>query len=320
MKQPLIVTALFGHYRSQYVFFDTRSTSDIMYEQCFEQLDEEDKAKLKLVNAPVSGFGYEVMHPKGVITFPVTLSDGIHTKTEDIEFLVLPARFKHDIILGREAIGDFNSNPSTAHGAVGVPTRRGVAIIRVNKHCYAEGSKPAKVPKKALRIEPEKCVVNPEYPEQTITIGATISETMRILLKQLLIKNANIFAWKPSDKTGVPRDISEHRLRINPTYTPIIQKKRKMGPEQTKTMNEQVQDLFIREIQYQTWVANPVLVPKRNGSWRMWIDFKDLNKACPKDCYPLPEIDLKVDVVAPFKFKFSRCLQGLPPDTYGGPQ
>ncbi|XP_076931508.1 uncharacterized protein LOC143596688 [Bidens hawaiensis] len=184
MKQPLIVTALFGHYRSQYVFFDTGSTSDIMYEQCFEQLDEEDKAKLKPVHAPFFGFGYEVMHPKGVITFPVTLNDGIHSRTEDVEFLVLPARSKHDIILGREAIGDFNANPSTVHGAVGVPTRTGVAIIRVNKHCDAtEGSKPTKVPKKALRTEPEKCIVNPEYPEQTVTIGTTVSETVRIFLK-----------------------------------------------------------------------------------------------------------------------------------------
>ncbi|XP_076926798.1 uncharacterized protein LOC143590095 [Bidens hawaiensis] len=107
--------------------------------------------------------------------------------------------------------------------------------------------------------------------------------------------------------TGIPREISEHRLRVNPAYTPIVQKRRKMGPEHTKAMNEQVQDLLhafiIREIQYKTWVANPMMVPKSNGSWRMCIDFKDFNRACPKDCYPLPEIDLKVDAVAPFKYK-----------------
>ncbi|XP_076960276.1 uncharacterized protein LOC143636600 [Bidens hawaiensis] len=77
-------------------------------------------------------------------------------------------------------------------------------------------------------------------------------------------------------------------------------------------MNEQVQDLLhagiIRESQYQTWVANPVIVPKSNGTWRMCIDFKDLNKACPKDYYPLPDFDLKVDVVAPFKFKLRHIL------------
>ncbi|XP_076952454.1 uncharacterized protein LOC143626192 [Bidens hawaiensis] len=56
-KNPLIITAVFGHYRSQYVFFDTGSTSDIMYKQCFEQLDDEDKERLKPIHSPVSGFG-----------------------------------------------------------------------------------------------------------------------------------------------------------------------------------------------------------------------------------------------------------------------
>ncbi|XP_076922104.1 uncharacterized protein LOC143583767 [Bidens hawaiensis] len=72
-KNPLIITVEFGHYRSQYVFFDTGSTSDIMYEQCFEQLEEEDKERLQPIHAPVSGFGGEIMHQRGVITFPVTL-------------------------------------------------------------------------------------------------------------------------------------------------------------------------------------------------------------------------------------------------------
>ncbi|XP_076889150.1 uncharacterized protein LOC143539511 [Bidens hawaiensis] len=115
-KNPLIITALFGHYRSQYIFFDTGSTSDIMYAQCFDQLDEEDKERLKPIHAPVSGFGGEIMHPLGVISFPVTLSDGLHSRIEEVEFLVLPATSRHDIILGREAIGDFNAHPSTAHG------------------------------------------------------------------------------------------------------------------------------------------------------------------------------------------------------------
>ncbi|XP_076944124.1 uncharacterized protein LOC143614628 [Bidens hawaiensis] len=139
-KNPLIITALFGHYCSQYVFFDTCSTSDIMYEQCFKQLDEDDKERLKPIHAPVSGFGGEIMHPRGVISFPVTLSGGVHSRTEEVEFLVLPATSKHDIILGREAIGDFNAHPSTAHRAVGIPTRTGVAIIHVNCHCFATES------------------------------------------------------------------------------------------------------------------------------------------------------------------------------------
>ncbi|XP_076888024.1 uncharacterized protein LOC143538327 [Bidens hawaiensis] len=262
-KNPLIITAEFGHYRSQYVFFDTGSTSDIMYEQCFEQLDEEDKERLQPIHAPVSGFGGEIMHLRGVISFLVTLSDGIHSRTEEVKFLVLPATSKHDIILGREEIGDFNAHPSTAHGAVGIPTRTGVAKIYANRHCFTtESSRPSKVLRQAQRTESEKWVLNNKFPDQTVIIGPSISEIVRTFLKQLLVKNIDIFAWQPADMTGVPRSISEHKLKVNPLITPIVQKNRKMGPEQTKAMNEQVQDLLhagiIREIKYLTWVANPV--------------------------------------------------------------
>ncbi|GJV47957.1 hypothetical protein Tco_1438169 [Tanacetum coccineum] len=54
---------------------------------------------------------------------------------------------------------------------------------------------------------------------------------------------------------------------------------------------------------YPNWFSNPVLVKKANGSWRMCIDFKDLNKACPKDMYPLLEIDWKIESLMRFKFK-----------------
>ena len=48
---------------------------------------------------------------------------------------------------------------------------------------------------------------------------------------------------------------------------------------------------FIREARYPTWVANPVLVKKKNGKWRTYIQFTDLNKACPKGSFHLHIID-----------------------------
>ncbi|KAL0355876.1 UNVERIFIED_CONTAM: Transposon Ty3-G Gag-Pol polyprotein [Sesamum radiatum] len=52
---------------------------------------------------------------------------------------------------------------------------------------------------------------------------------------------------------------------------------------------------YIEEIQFPEWLSNVVLVPKPGEKWRMCIDFRDLNKACPKDFYPLPRIDQLVD-------------------------
>jgi hypothetical protein len=54
----------------------------------------------------------------------------------------------------------------------------------------------------------------------------------------------------------------------------------------------------IKEVTYPEWLANTVMVKKANGKWRMCIDFIDLNKACPKDEFPLPRIDSLVDAAA----------------------
>ena len=55
---------------------------------------------------------------------------------------------------------------------------------------------------------------------------------------------------------------------------------------------------FIREVYYLDWLANMVMVKKANKKWMMCIDFTDLNKACPKDIYPLPQVDVLIDSTA----------------------
>src|SRR6266511_4649763 len=55
---------------------------------------------------------------------------------------------------------------------------------------------------------------------------------------------------------------------------------------------------FIREIKHPDWLANLVMVPKNDKSWRLYVDFKDLNEACPKDPFPLPRIDQIIDATA----------------------
>ena len=72
--------------------------------------------------------------------------------------------------------------------------------------------------------------------------------------------------------------------------------------ERDQAIAEEVRKLqevnFIREVYYPDWLANVVMVKKANGKWRMCIDFTDLNKACPKDSYPLPRVYVLVDSTA----------------------
>ncbi|GJS20419.1 hypothetical protein Tco_0449051 [Tanacetum coccineum] len=111
----------------------------------------------------------------------------------------------------------------------------------------------------------------------------------------LLQRNLDIFAWEPKHMTGVPRSITEHKLKIRQGYSPVRQKKRGQAPERAKAILEEVHKLveagIMREVYYHDWLSNPVMVKKSDGSWRMCVDFTDLNKACPQDCYPLSEID-----------------------------
>ncbi|GKD71960.1 hypothetical protein Tco_1326050, partial [Tanacetum coccineum] len=112
-----------------------------------------------------------------------------------------------------------------------------------------------------------------EYPEQTIAIGYTLTQEGRKELCGLLRRNLDVFAWKPADMTGVPWQ----------------------APERNKAIYEEVEKLvdagIMKEVHYHSWLSNSVMVKEHEDSWMMCVDFKDLNKACPKDCYPLLEID-----------------------------
>nr|GEZ11473.1 reverse transcriptase domain-containing protein [Tanacetum cinerariifolium] len=112
-----------------------------------------------------------------------------------------------------------------------------------------------------------KVALHPDFSDQEITIGGT-----------------------PSDMTGVPRSIVEHRLNIREGYSLFRQKKRGQAPERAKAIQVEVQKLveagILREVYYHDWLSNPVMVKKHGGSWRMCVAFIYLNKARPQDCYP----------------------------------
>nr|GFB95059.1 reverse transcriptase domain-containing protein [Tanacetum cinerariifolium] len=71
----------------------------------------------------------------------------------------------------------------------------------------------------------------------------------------------------------------------------------------TKEVYEWLKTGIVRPVKYPTWISNPVLVKKVERGWRMCIEFKNINSACPKDYYPLPEIDNKIKSVVGFLLK-----------------
>ena len=101
---------------------------------------------------------------------------------------------------------------------------------------------------------------------------------------------------------GVPRELAEHRLHVDSTARPIRERLRRSAALKRKAIGEEVAKLlpanFIREVHHSESLANVVMVPKKDKSLRMCIDFKHLNKVCPKDHFPLPRIDQIVDSTA----------------------
>jgi hypothetical protein len=101
---------------------------------------------------------------------------------------------------------------------------------------------------------------------------------------------------------GVNRDIIEHTLETDEKVVPKMQKLWKMSQEKVKTVQAEVQRLHdmkvIREVKYQVWLANIVPVKKKNGKWRMCVDFIDLIKACKMGDFPLERVHKIVDDAA----------------------
>jgi hypothetical protein len=115
---------------------------------------------------------------------------------------------------------------------------------------------------------------------------------------------------------GVPRELAEHKLKVYPLVRPIRQKLRRFTPDKREAIRAELARLvaarFIIEVLHPEWLANPVLVLKKNKvDWRMCVDYMDLNKHYPKDPFGLPRIDQVVDSTAGCSMmSFLDCYSG----------
>ena len=101
---------------------------------------------------------------------------------------------------------------------------------------------------------------------------------------------------------GVLRELAEHKLHVDPDARPVKQSMHPVNEERCRAIGEEVNRLlaagFIMEVKHPKWLANPVLLLKKNKTWRMCIDYTNLNRICPKDPFVLPRIDQIIDSTA----------------------
>jgi hypothetical protein len=131
---------------------------------------------------------------------------------------------------------------------------------------------------------------------KTAIISSSLDDKLESVPIWLQQDNQDVFAWQPANIPGVPRELAEHKLKVYPQARPIRQKLRRFTPDKREAIRAELARLvsagFIREVLHPEWLANPVLVLKKNKvDWRMCVDYTNLNKHCPKDPFGLPMID-----------------------------
>ena len=132
---------------------------------------------------------------------------------------------------------------------------------------------------------------------------------------ELLRKNVDIFARDAYEAPGLNPEFICHCLNVDPSAIPKKQPPRRPSNEHVEAIKSEVVKLkqvgAIKEIFYPQWLANTVVVKKKTGKWRVCVDFTDLNKACPKDPFPMPRIDQLVDAtVGHPRMSFLDAFQG----------
>ena len=152
-------------------------------------------------------------------------------------------------------------------------------------------------------------------PEKFFQVGAQLPTLEKQALIEFLRDNVDIFAWDACEAPGIDPNFICHHLNVNPSRIPRKQPSRHLSKDHYEAVKEEVTKLkrarVIKEVFYLEWLANTVVVKKKNGKWRVCVDFTDLNKACPKDPFPFPRIDQLVDAtVGHPRMSFLDVFQG----------
>nr|GEZ33279.1 reverse transcriptase domain-containing protein [Tanacetum cinerariifolium] len=308
---PLVIEAEMGKHTIHRMYIDGGSSMEILFEHCFNRLRPEIKSQMVPATTSLTGFSGETIWPLRQLRLLVIVGDTTHSTKAWMNFLIVNSLSPYNGIIERPGLRAIQAVPSTVHKMLKFPVEGGIVTIRsiilIPTECASVITSSVVPSEERTRPANFKVALHQDFLDQEVAIGGTLSDKGRTELCSILKKNLDIFAWQPSDMTGVPRSVAENRLNIQEGYSPVRQKKRGQAPERTKDIQAEVQKLveagIMREVYYHDWLSNPVMVKKHDGSWRMCVDFTDLNKACLQDCYPLPENDWKVESLCGYPFK-----------------
>ncbi|XP_073121471.1 uncharacterized protein [Henckelia pumila] len=286
-NDDLVVTVTIENYDVSRIFVDSVSSVNVLFKGTLDQMKIEG-FELEPISTPLYGFTGHAIQPLGQIFLPVSMGNDPRRVIKMVNFTMADAPSSYNGILGRPTMKDFRDVASTYHQKLKFPVGREVGMLRgdqrVARQCYEgvvheEGKK--------TRVE-----VSMIRGGEKLKIAADLETEVKEKLVIFLKANLDVFAWSVQELRGIKPAVMEHKLNLLSGVRPVKQKKRHFRPDKDKVIKEEIGEFLgvghIREVKFPTWLSNVVLVPKSLGRWRMCVDFRDLNKACPKDCYPVP--------------------------------
>ncbi|XP_059627385.1 uncharacterized protein LOC132270207 [Cornus florida] len=266
-ENPLVVSLTIAEYLVRRVLIDPGSSANVMPRLTFDRLKIEPE-KLKPTGNPLLRFDGKRVEPIGMVELIVQVTERVLSES----FVVIEIHPSYNLLMGRGWIHRVQGVPSTLHQAMRYLGPDGTKVIDIHED----------------QIDYKK-------PNRTTRVGSRLTEEEKLGLIDFLTRNAYVFAWSHSDMPGISPSVSCHSLNVDPNVKPMKQKQRRFALERNRIIVEEIDRLleagFIREVQYLAWLSNVVVVQKKNGKWRVCINFTNLNKACPNDSFSLPQID-----------------------------
>lgn len=151
------------------------------------------------------------------------------------------------------------------------------------------------------QLEPDTLSVEIS-PGKSLYINPRLDSEQQTQLIEILQKQSRAFAWEYKDMKGIQPDTCIHHIYTQENVKPIRQPQRRMNPVLKDIVKDELQKLlnanFIYPISDSKWVSPLIIVPKKNGKWRVCVDFRELNRATLRYYFPLPFIDQVLDTLS----------------------